>query len=126
MPEESKTPTHPAHERMRLIVEALATEPEAIRARMLAASRHFPERSQMRTHPEQDLWLRIGAALVEGGPEGYEGEPDDDDLHVAESLPHLSEERLAEIACDMLALYELVACLRTDDPYSLKPVGPEE
>jgi hypothetical protein len=108
---------HAAYEPMRLTVETLATGPESIRARVLAAERHFRqvERAHMRDRAEEHLWLRIRAALVEGGPEGHDDEEDDDDLHVAESVADLDEERLTEIAADMLRLYELIARLRADD-----------
>jgi hypothetical protein len=107
----------PAYEKMRFVVETLATGPNSIRARMLAAARHFPERSEMRTDAEDQLWLRIGAALVEGGPEGYEGEEDDDERHVAESVAALDEHRLVEISGDMLRLYEYTAGVRTDEAW---------
>jgi hypothetical protein len=125
MPDESTPPDHPAYEKMRLVVDALATGADPIGVRLLAAARHFPDNSQMRTVAERHLWLRIGAALVEGGPEGHEDERDDDDRHVAESVARLDETRLVEIARDMLRLYELVAGVRTDDPYDLKRTGAE-
>ena len=108
----------PSYEKMRLVIETLATGPESIRARVLAATRHFPERSDMRTDAEAHLWLRIGAALVEGGPEGHEGEEDDDERHVAESVAALDERRLAEIAGDMMLLYEHTAGVRIDEAWS--------
>ena len=105
----------PGYEKMRLVVDALATGPNSIRARVLAASRDFPEASEMTTDAQNHLWLRIGAALVEAGPEGHDGEDDDDERHVAESVAALDERRLAEIASDMLLLYEHTAGVRTDE-----------
>lgn len=97
---------------MRLAVEALATSPGPIRARLQAAEPHFGvvHESEMRTPAEEHLRMRIGAGLVEGGDEN-------DDSDVAESIALLNETRAVEIASDMLRLYELIAGLRTDDGY---------
>jgi len=107
--------TRPAYPKMRLVVEALAAGPESIRARVRAASRVFPAEDEMSTRAEKILHLRIGAALVEGGPEGFEGEEEDDERSVAESVADLDEHRLAEIAGDMLLLYEHTAGVRPDE-----------
>jgi hypothetical protein len=107
-------PDHPAFEHMRLVVEALATGPGPVRARLQAAEPHFGvvHERKMRTPAEEHLRMRIGAGLVEGGD-------DDDDSDVAESIALLDEARAVEIAGDMLRLYELIAGLRTDDGYGL-------
>lgn len=116
-------PDHPAFEHMRLAVEALATGPGPIRARLQAAEPHFGVafQSEMRTPAEKHLRLRIGAALVEGGDEDEDDEADDEDdasdAEVAESIALLDESRAVEIAADMFRLYEILAGLRTDDDY---------
>lgn len=103
-------PDHPAFEHMRLAIEALATSPGPVHARLQAAEPHFgvAHESKTRTPAEERLRMRIGAGLVEGG---------DDDSDVAESIASLAEARAVEIASDMLRLYELIAGLRTDDGY---------
>jgi hypothetical protein len=114
-------PDHPAFEHMRLAVEALATGPGPVRARLQAAEPHFGvvHESKMRTRAEEHLRLRIGSGLVEGGEEDDEAdiETDASDAEVAESIALLDEARAVEIAGDMLRLYELLAGLRTDDGY---------
>lgn len=114
-------PDHPAFEHMRLAVEALATGPGPIRARLQAAEPHFGVafQSEMRTPAEKHLRLRIGAALVEGGDEDDEADDEDNasDAEVAKSIALLDESRAVEIAGDMLRMYELLAGLRTDDGY---------
>jgi hypothetical protein len=46
-------------------------------------------------------------------------EDDASDAEVADSIALLDEARAVKIAGDMLRLYELLACLRTDDRYGL-------
>jgi hypothetical protein len=59
----------------------------------------------MRTPVERELWLRIGAGLVEGGDEGSSLE---------RSIALLDDRRASEIAADMLLLYELLGGLESD------------
>jgi hypothetical protein len=114
---------HRAVEHMRLAVEALATGPGPVRARLQAAESHFGVvfQSEMRTRAQEHLRLRIGAGLVEGGGENDASdlEADTSDAEVAESIALLDEARAVEIAGDMLRLYELLAGLRSDDGYGL-------
>lgn len=100
---------HPAEEPLRRAVEALAIGSGRIRERLQAAERHFREisRDEMRGRVEQDLDLRIGAALVEGG--------DDEGADVAASIAMLDESRAAEIAGEILRLYEVVGGISDDD-----------
>ena len=116
-------PDHPAFEHMRLAVEALATGPGSIHARLQAAAPLFGVafKSEPRTPAEWRLKMRIGAGLVEGGDDDDEADDEDEDdasdAEVAESIALLDESRAVEIAADMFRLYEIPAGLRTDDDY---------
>jgi hypothetical protein len=103
--------SHPATEPLRRAVHELATGSGRLRERLQAAERHLREvsRADMLSPAERHLDLRIGAALVEGGLE---------DLgDVADSIAHLDESRSAEIAADVLRLYEVVLGVQDDDGY---------
>jgi hypothetical protein len=112
-------PNHPELEHMRLVVEALVTGPGPVHARLQAAAPHFGvvHESEMRTRAEENLRLRIGSGLVEGGEEDESSDVDVEasDAEVAESIALLDEARAVEICSDMLRLYELLAGLRTDN-----------
>jgi hypothetical protein len=84
---------------MRDAVRALCAAPGSIHSRLQAAETHF---KLVDNHAEPGstkwhLFHRIGSGLVEGG---------DIDCTVADSIAALSETRAAEIAHDMLALFE--------------------
>lgn len=111
---------HPAFEDMRLAVEALATGCGSIHDRLIAAERHFGvafEDGRMQTRGERILRLGIGAGLVEGGEESDEDDDEDDEGDIAESIRLLDEARAAELAGDVLRLYELVAGIRSDNDW---------
>jgi hypothetical protein len=100
-------------ENMRRAVEALATGRGPIRERLQTAEPHFGrafERGAWPNPAEQRLRLRIGAGLAEG-----QGGAEDDGLSVGESIAVLDEAHAAQIAADMLLLYEIVVGLREDD-----------
>jgi hypothetical protein len=103
--------SHPSEEPLRRVVEVLAIGGGRIRERLHAAERHFREvsRDDMRGPVERDLVLRIGAGLVEGGDDD---EGDDEDADLADCIAMLDESRAAEIAGDMLRLYEVVIGVR--------------
>ena len=93
---------------MKLAIAMLCTSPGPIRARLQAAEQHFGR--VRNTAPsgsaEWNLYHRIASSLVEGGNE---------DGTVAESIAALDETRAADIACDMLRLFELIAGIADED-----------
>lgn len=101
--------SHPAEESLRRAVETLVTGSGRIRERLQAAELHVRgiSRDQMRGQVERDLDLRIGAGLVEGG--------DDEDADDTAAIAMLDESRAAEIAGDILRLYEVVTHVHDDD-----------
>jgi hypothetical protein len=102
-----------ALEHLSRAVATLATGTGLIRTRLREAEPHFGrafESGELSEDAAQRrLRLRIGAGLVEGG--------DDETGTVAEAIELLSEKRAAEIAADILTLYQVVAGLRDDDGY---------
>lgn len=105
---------HPSYEQMKLAIETLCTSPEPIRARLQLADRHF---GQLRnTAPpgsaEWNLFHRIASSLVEAG---------DEEGTLAESIEALDETRAADIARDMLHLFELIAGIADEDAPWLWP-----
>jgi hypothetical protein len=113
------SPDRPAVNEMHLAVEVLATHPGPIHDRLQAACTYFGavQERKMLTASEELLSLRIGAGFVEGGDEddASDLETEASDAEVAESIALLSEERVVEIARDMLLLYELMAGIRSAD-----------
>ena len=102
--------SHPSEEPLRRAVEALTIGSGRIRERLQGAERHFREvsRDDMRGPVERTLVLGIGAGLVEGGDD----ENDEEDTDVADCIAMLDESRAAEIAGDILRLYEVVGGVR--------------
>ena len=99
---------------MRRVVEALCTNPEPIRARLLAADKHFSDvnPSDLRGKMQWIFYHRIVAGLVEGGEES---DAEADEKAIAESLAELDDARVIAIASDMLHLYELVSGINPPD-----------
>lgn len=114
-----------ALEAMRPVVEALVIGPGEIRTRLQAAATPFWTvfTMPMLTPSEERLRLRIGAGLVEGGPDDDDtqddnGDEDADDAAIALAIESLDEKRASEIARDMLWLFEIFAGIRSDDGYN--------
>lgn len=97
-------------------VEALIAGPAAITGRLIAAEEHLRKigSEQLPDRAAGYLNARIGAALVASGAE---------DASVAESIAAMSDREAAEVATDVLRLYELVAGVRiaSSDGFELGP-----
>jgi len=89
-------------------IETLAAGTGPIQARLQAAEPHFGRAFDcgMSDDAANFLRLRIGAALVEG---------EDEASSVRDSIAALDDARAADVARDMLRLYEVLAGLRSGD-----------